>query len=50
MKKKEKMNGKENTEYEEIDFELDIVEEIQPDVPWELELEKSSEKLQKALT
>ena len=47
MKKKEKMNGKENTEYEEIDFELDIVEEIQPDVPWELELEKSSEKLQK---
>ena len=41
------MDGKENIEYEEIDFESDILEEMQPDVPWELELEKSSERLQK---
>ena len=41
------MDGKENIEYEEIDFESDIVEEMQPDVPWEQELKKSSGKLQK---
>jgi hypothetical protein len=41
------MDGKGNTEYEENDFELDNLEEMQPDVPWELELKKSSEKLQK---
>ena len=41
------MDEIENAEYEEITFELDILCETQPDVPWELELKKSSEKLHK---